>query len=48
MTPSSSPPSEPFKFSTICSDIVYRMLNHLDIHKSTGPDGLSARFLKEV
>jgi len=46
--PPTSPPAEPFRFSTICSDSVYRILQNLYVRNSTGADGLSARFLEEV
>ena len=41
-------PDNSFQFKTISeSDILY-LLQHLDVRKSVGPDGLSSRFLKEV
>ena len=45
---SASVSSSSFHFTTIHPDIVLQMLQHLDIWKSTGPDGISARFLREV
>ena len=39
---------ESFKFCTITESTVYNLLKSLDIRKSTGPDGTSAHFLKEV
>ena len=33
---------------TVCSDNVLHMLQHLNIQKSTGLDGISATFLREV
>ena len=35
-------------FSRVFVDFVLSLLQTLDPKKSTGPDGLSARFLKEV
>ena len=37
-----------FHFQTISSSVVLSLLNKLDVRKSVGPDGISARFLKEV
>ena len=37
-----------FQFSTITSSTVCAMLSALDVRKSVGPDGISARFLKEI
>jgi len=37
-----------FQFSTITSSTVYAMLFALDVRKSVGPDGISARFFKEI
>ena len=37
-----------FRFSTVSSSSVYSMLCALDEKKAVGPDGLSARFLKEI
>ena len=37
-----------FSFGEISVDTVFQDLSTLDIHKSAGPDGLSARFLKEI
>ena len=37
-----------FQFTSIHSENVFDLLQHLDIQKSTGPDGISARFLREV
>jgi len=46
--PSSSIRSDPFTFNEISVSSVYFHLEHLDVKKSTGPDGLSARFLKLI
>ena len=46
--PSSSIGSDPFTFSEISVSSVYFHLQHLDVKKSTGPDGLSARFLRSI
>jgi len=46
--PEDSPPTtdtDNFQFSTITSSTVYAMLSALDVRK---PDGISARFLKEI
>ena len=32
----------------ITADVVFYSLQHLDTHKSTGPDSISAHFLKDV
>ena len=40
--------SSSFHFTSIHSEIVLCMLQCLDIQKSMGPDGVSARFLREV
>ena len=40
--------SEPFTFSDITVSLVHSHLQQLDPKKSTGPDGLSARFLKAI
>ena len=45
---SGSVSSSSFHFTTIHPDSVLHMFQHLDIRKSTGPDGISARFLREV
>ena len=37
-----------FHFQIISSSAVLSLLNKLDVRKSVGPDGISARFLKEV
>ena len=37
-----------FQFHTISSSVVLSLLNKLDVSKSVGPDGISARFLMEV
>ena len=37
-----------FSFNEISVDTVFKHLSSLDVHKSTGPDGLSARYLKEI
>ena len=34
-------------YSGLCSKGVLKLLNNLNIHKASGPDGLSARVLKE-
>ena len=41
-------PADTFQFSMISEPVVLSSLSHLDVRKSVGPDGLSARFLKEV
>ena len=44
-----SPSGNPeFQFSTVTSSTVFTLLSALDVRKSVGPDGISARFLKEV
>jgi len=40
--------NNPFKFSEISVSSVYFHLQHLDAKKSTGPDGLLARFLRSI
>ena len=35
-----------FQFASIHSENVFNLLQHFDIQKSTGPDGISASFLK--
>ena len=45
---STIPGSSSFQFTSIHSENVFHLLQHLDIQKSTGPDGISARFLREV
>ena len=37
-----------FTFHAIPSSVVFSMLKNLDVKKSVGPDGISARFLKEI
>ena len=37
-----------FSFSEVSVDTVLRLLSSLNVQKSTGPDGLSARYLKEI
>jgi len=37
-----------FRFSTVPSSTIFTLLSALDVRKSVGPDGISARFLKEV
>ena len=37
-----------FSFNEIPVSVVLSHLNNLDVTKSTGPDGLSARFLKAI
>ena len=37
-----------FSFNEISEDTVFRHLCSLDVSKSTGPDGLSAHYLKEI
>ena len=37
-----------FKFSMLSPSVVFSMLSKLDVKKSVGPDGFSARFLKDV
>jgi len=48
VVPSSSIKNDPFKFSEISVSWMYFHLQHLDAKKSTGPDGLSARFLRSI
>ena len=43
-----SPCSDGFVFSQISVLTVAEHLSKLDVHKATGPDGLSARYLKEI
>ena len=40
--------STSFHFKSIQAEAVEVALKHLDICKSTGPDGLSAKFLREI
>ena len=47
-TESGDLPINTFQFHIISEPVVLSLLNHLDVRKSVGPDGLSARFLKEV
>ena len=42
------PPDSSFHFTSISAKVTQTMLQHLNIRKSTGPDGLSGCFLKEV
>ena len=37
-----------FQFHTISSSVVLSLLNKLDVRKSVGPDGISARFLNQL
>ena len=46
--PSNISNSSSFHFTSIHSNTVLHMFQHLDTQKSTGPDGISAGFLKEV
>ena len=46
--PSNISNSSSFHFTSIHSNTVLRMLQHLDTQKSAGPDGISAGFLKKV
>ena len=48
VTASTDLPVDRFQFSMISESLVLSLLSRLDIRKSVGPDGLSARFLKEV
>jgi len=48
VVPSSSIRNDPFKFSEISVSSVYFHLQNLDAKKSTGPDDLSARFLRSI
>ena len=45
---STVPGSGSFRFTSIHSENVFHLLQHLDIQKSTGPDRISARFLRKV
>ena len=47
-TASTDLPVDRFQFSMISESLVLLLLSHLDVRKSVGQDGLSARFLKEV
>ena len=40
------PGSGSFHLTSIHSENVFHLLQHLDIQKLTGPDGISARFLR--
>ena len=42
------PDNANFQFSIITPSTVYALLLALDVRKSVGPDGISARFLKEI
>ena len=46
--PATSCDTNPFTFTEISESLVLSHLDSLDPRKSTGPDGLSARFLKEI
>ena len=46
--PSGSDCDPSFKFSTVSTSSVYSLLCALDEKKAVGPDGLSARFLREI
>ena len=46
--PSNISNSSSFYFTSIHSNTVLRMLQHLDTQKSAGPDGISAGFLEKV
>ena len=48
VVPDSSVGADPFVFSEISVSSVLSHLQSLDLKKSTGADGLSARFLKEI
>ena len=48
VVPQSSAGKDSFGFVEISVDLVLTLLQTLDPKKSTGPDGLSARFLREV
>ena len=37
-----------FQFGELSVEVVLSYLSSLDVSKATGPDGLSARFLKEI
>jgi len=37
-----------FQFGELSVEVVLSCLSSLDLSKATGPDGLSARFLKEI
>ena len=41
-------PADTFHFSMISEPAVLSLLSHLDVRESVGPDGLLARFLKDV
>ena len=42
------PDNANFQFSIITPSTVYGLLLALNVRKSVGPDGISARFLKEI
>ena len=46
--PDDSCDTDRFTFAEISESLVLLHLNSLDVKKSTGPDGLSAKFLKEI
>ena len=46
--PANSCDTDRFTFAEISESLVLSHLNSLDVKKSTGPDGLSAKFLKEI
>ena len=48
ITESANLPADTFRFDVIQESIVLSLLQHLDVRKSVGPNGLSAGFLKEV
>ena len=48
VTESADLPADTFRLDVIQVSIVLSLLQHLDVRKSVGPDGLSAGFLKEV
>jgi len=37
-----------FHFTPVNSELTQKLLQHLNVQKSSGPDGISSRFLKEV
>ena len=47
-TESGDSPADIFQFNMTSEPVVLSLLSHLDVRKSVGLDGLSARFLKEV
>ena len=48
ITESADLPVDAFQFSIVSEPVILSLLSHLDVRKSVGPDGLSARFLKEA